>query len=246
MKSYYHQHETAYQQIKAKGFVGWGNAKNLAELGDAKTNEYLIQKVEKYYPEVREKFALDLGCGTGTTAFTLARHGFATTGIDISETALEIGKDLARQQKLEVQFVAGDVLNLKSLNKKFDLIYDSHFLHCIVIEEDRKKVFEEIKSVLADGGIFILDTMVMPDTKIDPAKKFDALRFDDDFILWHKTKPSNGRGVVEIEGQHWCVQRRVYPVEKVIREVGSAGFEVLEQQVDAEKDEPSMLRMVLR
>lgn len=246
MKSYYHAHESAYQQIKSKGFVGWGNAKSLAELGDVKTNEYLKQKLEKYFFEVTGKSALDLGCGTGTTAFTLAKHGLDTTGIDISETAIEMGRDLARQQNLEIQFVAGDVLNLKSLERKFDFIYDSHFLHCIVFEEDRKKVFNEIKSVLKDDGIFILDTMVMPNTEIDPATMFDTLRFDQDFILWHKAKPSTDPGIVEVEGQYWCAQRRIYPAEKVTNEIQNAGFEMLESQIDEQDNQPSMLRMVLR
>lgn len=245
MKSYYHAHESAYRQIKAKGFVGWGNAKTLAELGDEKTNEYLRQKIEKYFSKVIGKSALDLGCGTGTTAFILAKHGLDTTGIDISQTAIEMGRDLARQQNLEIQFVAGDVLDLKSLNRKFDFIYDSHFLHCIVLEEDRKKVFDEIKSILKAGGIFILDTMVLPNTEIDPATMFDTLRFDQDFILWHKTKPSTDRGIVEVDGQHWCAQRRIYPVEKVINEIKNAGFEILEQQINEQNNEPSMLRMVL-
>lgn len=246
MKSYYHAHETAYQQIKSKGYVGWENVKSLEALGDSKTNEYLSQKIKKYFSKTANSLALDLGCGTGTTAFTLAKSGFNTTGIDISETAVEIGRDLARQQNLEIKFIAGDVLNLKALNKKFDFIYDSHFLHCIVLEEDRKKVFNEIKSVLNVDGIFILDTMVMPDVEIDPANMFDTLRFDQDFILWHKTKPSTDRGIVEIDGQHWCAQRRIYPVEKVMSEVVDAGFEVLEQQVEEKKNDPSMLRLVLR
>lgn len=246
MKSYYHAHESAYQQIKSKGFVGWGNAKNLAELGDAKTNEYLKQKIENYFANANQKTALDLGCGTGTTAFTLARHGFQTTGIDISETAIEIGRDLARQQNLKIRFVTGDVLDLKAIGQKFDFIYDSHFLHCIVLEEDRRKVFEEVKSILSPNGIFILDTMVMPRVHTDAAAMFDTLRFDHDFILWHKTKPSSDWGVVEIEGQYWCAQRRIYPADKVVSEVTDAGFQILEQQIDDQEKNPSMLRMVLR
>lgn len=245
MKSYYHAHETAYQQIKSKGFIGWGNAKNLAELGDAKTLEYLEQKIVKYFADAKEKSALDLGCGTGTSAFTLAKRGFKTTGVDISETAIEMGRDLARQQNLDIRFVAGDVLDLKALSQKFDFIYDSHFLHCIVLEEDRRKVFQEIRTVLAVEGIFILDTMVLPSRQIDPEKMFDTLCFDDKFILWHKTKPSKDRGVVEIAGQHWCAQRRIYPADKIVSEVNDAGFEILEQQIDDQENKPSMLRMVL-
>ena len=88
--------------------------------------------------------------------------------------------------------------------------------------------------------------MVMPVGQVDPARMFDTLRFDDDFILWHKVKPSNDRGILEIEGQHWCAQRRIYPADKVVSEVTGAGFEILEQQVDDQENSPSMLRMVLR
>ncbi len=246
MKSYYHSHESAYQQIKSKGYIGWGNAKNLSELGDAKTNAYLKQKIEKHFSITTNKSALDLGCGTGTTAFPMAKAGFKTTGIDISETALEMGRELAKQQNLQVNFISGDVLNLSSLNEKFDLIYDSHLLHCIVFDEDRMKVLKGTKSILKPYGIFILDTMVAPPSKFDPTDGFDTLRFDQDYILWHKTKPTTDRGVVEVDGQHWCAQRRIYPAETVMSEVALAGFTVLEKQIDEQKDEPSMLRLVLQ
>ncbi len=246
MQSYYHVHELVYQQIKSKGFIGWGNAKSLAELGDVETNEYLIGKIEKYFSIARGKSALDLGCGTGTTAFILARYGFSTMGVDISETALEIGRSLACQQNLEIQFVVGDALDLKFISQNFDFIYDSHLLHCIVFEEDRNKVFSKIRSALSANGIFILDTMVMPNTQIDPTMMLDTLRFDNEYILWHKTKPSSDRGIIEIDGQHWCAQRRLYPVDKVLSEVIEAGFEVIEQQVDDHNNNPSILRMVLR
>lgn len=246
MKSYYHAHESAYQQIKAKGYVGWGEVKSLADLGDPTTNQYLAQKIAKYFSMAKGKSALDLGCGTGTTAFILAKQGFETVGIDISETAIEMGKDLAKQQGLEVKFVAADVLNLNSLSQKFDFIYDSHFLHCIVFEEDRKKVFSEIKSVLKPAGVFILDTMVMPKQNIDATGGIETLRFDADFILWHKTKASKDRGVIQLDGQHWCAQRRIYPAQKVLSEMTDAGFVIVEQQLDEQIDKVSMLRLVLR
>jgi 2-polyprenyl-3-methyl-5-hydroxy-6-metoxy-1,4-benzoquinol methylase len=246
MKSYYHAHELAYQQIKSNGYLGWGNAKNLSDLGDIKTIEYLNQKIKKYFHKAANNTALDLGCGTGTTAFTLAKHGFVTTGIDISTTAIDLGKDLARQQNLEIQFIVGDILDLSALGQKFDLIYDSHFLHCVVFDEDRRKVFTGVKSALKSGGIFILDTMVMPNEETDPTNKLDTLRFDQDFILWHKVNPSIGKGILQIGGQHWCAQRRIYPIERVLDEVANAGFKTIEQQVDEQENQPSMLRLVLQ
>lgn len=246
MKSYYHQHETAYQRAKAKGHLGWGDAKSLNDLGDPQTKEYLRAKISKHFPTTSGKSALDLGCGSGTTAFILAHAGFTTTGIDISETAIEMGRDLASQQNLKINFIAGDVLNLASLNQKFDFIYDSHFLHCIVIGEDRNRVLTQIKRVLQPGGVFILDTMVVPESGFEPEKLFAGLRFDKEYILWHKTAASDDRGVVEINREYWCMQRRIYPFQTILDEVKAAGFELLEQQLDPQENHPSMLRLVLK
>ncbi len=51
---------------------------------------------------------------------------------------------------------------------------------------------------------------------------------------------------MEMDGQHWCAQRRIYPAQKVIEEIIEAGFNVIEMQVDAGAAlEPSLLRAVV-
>ncbi len=246
MKPYYHAHESAYQQIKSKGFVGWGNAKTLAELGDEKTNEYLASIISRYFPTPQNSKALDVGCGTGTTAFILAKAGFNVTGVDISETAIQMGQELAKQQNLEIHFQLADILKTEKFPAKFDLIYDSHCLHCIVFEKDRRLVLNNLKNQLSEDGIFILDTMVLPTEKINIAENQDMLRFDENYILWHKTKASDDYGIEVLGGQHWCAQRRIYPSEIIINEVKTAGFKILAEQVDKQPGTPSMLRLVLK
>ncbi len=245
MKSYYEAHESAYKEIKAKGHVGWGNKKTLSDLGDARTEEYLRVTTPKWFDNFENLKALDLGCGTGTTAFTLAKLGFNVSGVDISPTAIEMAKDLAVQQDLNIQFEVGDILNLEKMNEKFDLIYDSHCFHCIVFDEDRLRVLTGIKHSLNDNGKFILDTMVMS-PEFNPTDGYETLRFDKDFILWHKTKPSTDRGVVELDGQFWCAQRRILPKNMILKELGQAGFKVLPEYVDQQDEsQPWMLRLVL-
>jgi len=244
-KSYYHSHESAYQEIKKKGYVGWGNAESIGQLGDENTKQYLIAEVQKHFKKTDGKIALDLGCGTGTTAFVLAEMGFKVTGVDVSETAIEMGIQLAHQQNLNIQFQVADILELTKIDQKFDLIYDSHCLHCIVFENDREKVLQQVKSCLGKKGIFILDTMVMPVMGHNPAQGHTALRFDENYILWHKVKTSGPRGIVRHEGEFWCAQRRIYPAKKVIAEIEKAGFKIISQQLDEQENAPSMLRMAL-
>lgn len=244
-KSYYHAHESAYKTIKEKGFVGWGNVKTIEELGDPETNQFLVSSLNKWFSEPSGKKALDLGCGTGTTAFVLSRLGFDVTGVDISETAIEMAQKLSLQQQLNIKFTVTDILELTSLKDSYHLIYDSHCLHCIVFEEDRMKVLKGVFNSLLDSGIFILDTMVM-DEEIDPTGGITTLKFDDDYILWHKTSTASARGVIDVDGQLWCPQRRIYPSLKVLEEVKKAGFTIKEKRLDKQEEgNPHMLRLIL-
>ncbi len=245
MKSYYHAHESAYREIKAKGGVGWGGAKTVSELGDEATNQYLQSLIPFYFAEPKGKKALDLGCGSGTTAFILAKLGFAVTGVDISETAIAMAKDLSVEQSLDIKFIVGDVLKLSEMNEKFNLIYDSHCLHCIVFNEDRAQVLGEIKKSLLPDGFFVLDTMVAS-KNFDPIGGRESLKFDENYILWHKTNKDGYRGVVSIDGQRWCAQRRIYPAEKIKEEVVNAGFKILSDQTDVyAENSTTMLRLIL-
>ncbi|NOT80336.1 MAG: class I SAM-dependent methyltransferase [Bacteriovoracaceae bacterium] len=244
-KSYYHAHESAYKSIKQNGQVGWGNVKTIEELGDDQTKEYLRLSVKNWISLPAGKKALDLGCGTGTTAFVLSKLGFEVWGIDISETAIEMANDLAIKQNLKINFSNADILELGLLNEKFHLIYDSHCLHCIVFEDDRMKVLNGIYESMLPSGRFILDTMVIEED-FNSSFGFPTLRFDENYILWHKTNNSDLRGVVKLQEQEWCPQRRIYPSMKIIEEVHSAGFTILDKKLDKQEEgEPWMLRLVL-
>jgi SAM-dependent methyltransferase len=54
---------------------------------------------------------LDLGCGSGRLAATLARAGFSVDGIDTNERVIAIGQRIMAEQGLEVQLYSGDVFN---------------------------------------------------------------------------------------------------------------------------------------
>ncbi|AEV85204.1 ubiquinone/menaquinone biosynthesis methyltransferase ubiE [Actinoplanes sp. SE50] len=76
---------------------------------------------------VRGPKVLDLGCGTGDLACTLARRGYHVTGIDISPTAIERARQKAAG--LTATFHVQDATKLDLPNKPFDTIFDSGLLH---------------------------------------------------------------------------------------------------------------------
>ena len=98
---------------------------------------------------------LDVGCGVGTEAVFLAIREMKVTAIDISEAALEIGRQLANVYDVPVEFRLADVLSLPFENQSFNVVTDRGCFHCLDGDE-RKRYALEINRVCISGGIFIL------------------------------------------------------------------------------------------
>ena len=222
VKKYYDDHEGSYRTIKEKGEYGW-QAPTKEEFDKARETELISTLVKKIFPLVSGKKALDLGCGTGPTTQTLHDLGFDTTGIDVSPTAIELAKK--HSQGKSIHFERADVL---AYSEKFDFIYDSHCFHCIVLTGDREKFLQRIRDNLTKDGFAFIDTMVWREGY---DSGIPTLRFDDDFALWHPTKDPSREGCMELNGQWWCPQRRIYPPEKIISEITDAGLKIVSKKL---------------
>ena len=235
-KSYYTAQESAYKKIRENGEAGWLR-KTMDDFRDPETDKIISDYVKSHFSSTKGLTALDLGTGTGSTAHSLHDLGFSVTGVDVCPSAIESAKEIAIKENKHIIFEVADVLEL---NSKFDLIYDSHCAHCVVLSEDRSTFFNSIHASLQNNGIFILDSMALSEDSWDPN---DGLRFDENFILWHKTKGETHTGVVKVDDTFWCPQRRIYPAQKLMDELNQHGFKILSYSLDEqEKGEPWMLR----
>ncbi len=82
------------------------------------TSSFLVD----WLPKVPVGTALDLACGSGRNALALAAAGFETTAIDISETAISMGKRIAEERGLSVEWRVADLDALQLKPESFDLI----------------------------------------------------------------------------------------------------------------------------
>lgn len=97
--------------------------------------------------------ALELAAGEGADAIWLAQHGWQTTGVDFSETALEQARKHADDAGVRVDFVQGD-LDTWEPGKQFDLV-SSSFLHSPV-ELDRTAILRRSAAWVAPGGAYFI------------------------------------------------------------------------------------------
>jgi ubiquinone/menaquinone biosynthesis C-methylase UbiE len=99
---------------------------------------------------------LDVGCGSGEHALMAASRGLAATGVDYAPTAIERAKVKAQQRGLDVRFVVGDALELRTaLGTRFDTIIDSALFH-VFGDEDRARYVESLRAVLRPGGQYLM------------------------------------------------------------------------------------------
>ena len=98
--------------------------------------------------------ALDLGCGTGTNAITLAQHGWQVRGIDFISKAIRTGKKKAKQAGVQVDLLVGDVTNPNLVKGQYDLVLDIGCYHAL--NPNRRAAYlNNLLNVLAPGGTFL-------------------------------------------------------------------------------------------
>ena len=110
-----------------------------------------IVKTEKIKPCK----ALELGCGTGNYVIYLSSMGFDATGIDISETAIDIARNSAKNRDVKCTFIVADVLSdMPEVQGSFDFAYDWELLHHI-FPPDREKYINNVYRVVTSGGLYL-------------------------------------------------------------------------------------------
>jgi SAM-dependent methyltransferase len=98
---------------------------------------------------------LDLGCGAGAEAVHLAECGLRVWGLDLSLTALALGRHRAAGAGVRVGWLGGDVLTLPVAGGTVDAVLDRGCLH--LLERRWWPAYaREVHRVLAPGGVLLL------------------------------------------------------------------------------------------
>ncbi|HAH05694.1 MAG TPA: class I SAM-dependent methyltransferase [Elusimicrobia bacterium] len=100
---------------------------------------------------------LELCCGTGRLTLPLAGAGVDITGLDFTSSMLERARRKAREARLRIRFVRGD-MKAKSLGRKFRLVFiPFNSLQNTYSVEDVERVFRNVRRHLSPGGRFAFD-----------------------------------------------------------------------------------------
>jgi len=129
---------------------------------------------------------LDVCCGTGTLAATLARRGFQVTGIDQSGSMLALASHKIREQGLDghVAFACVDVARDTWPERQFDLItctFDSvNYFSSEAFSAIARKAYEG----LSPRGLFVFDINTEHKLRTVFGHSVYAETFDDYAYIW--------------------------------------------------------------
>lgn len=115
-----------------------------------------IDQLIKWLQLTTNDHILDLCCGSGRHAISLAEAGYHAIGIDLSETLLR--KAIQDAQGLPVYFVHGDMRRLPFLDGSFQVVLNL-FTSFGYFEQNESNlmVLKEIQRVLKPKGRFCID-----------------------------------------------------------------------------------------
>ncbi|MFZ5821830.1 MAG: class I SAM-dependent methyltransferase [Chloroflexota bacterium] len=104
--------------------------------------------------------ALDLGCGTGTNALTLARAGWSAAGVDFVPRAIRAARRKAKNANLRAEFLVADVTRLPRFAAPFDLVLDIGCFH--TLGERKADYLRQLEGLLAPGGTWLAYGFLAP------------------------------------------------------------------------------------
>lgn len=156
---------------------------------DSEQNDRIYAAIDKYVGSIAAHLkqrgarrVLDLGCGIGMLANAFVSHGLGYTGVDISDTAV----DIASKRNPQAHFVVGNIADLPFV-EPFDIVIErTVFIH-LVEDNYWKSTLHQVKRSLATEGIFILIDHLPKDAQSAPQSathvKFRLLgQYEEEFM----------------------------------------------------------------
>ncbi len=119
---------------------------------DAPAPELVHQIEAGHLPRGR---ALDVGCGTGTSARYLASLDYDVVGIDVSRRAIERAVSVAPPPGVSLEFRQLDFLGGERPGGRFDLVFDRGCFHVFDHADDQARFAAGVADCLADDGLWL-------------------------------------------------------------------------------------------
>jgi ubiquinone/menaquinone biosynthesis C-methylase UbiE len=113
-----------------------------------------VKYLKKHNFDFKNAKVLDLGCGTGRNSNFFASKGCQVYGFEISKTALDLAKERAKEEGLDVKYFLKSMIELSDFaDETFDIVLDVTSSNSLD-ENERGVYIKEVNRVLKKEGFF--------------------------------------------------------------------------------------------
>jgi len=110
------------------------------------------------FSEIQAKNILEVACSSGWHSLQLTKEGYDVTGLDIDPGLIEVARERASKQGLNINFVVADFLAPGlHFKEEFDAIFAlGNSVPLISKESSYEEVFKRMASLLRPGGVVLV------------------------------------------------------------------------------------------
>ena len=123
---------------------------------------------------------LEVGCGSASNLWMVAKEGFDAYGIDYSPAALPLAEAMLKMHGVKARLAVGDMTDLSFQNGYFDAVVDVFSSFCLDENGFRRMLSESARVLKPDGRFFIYTPGKGSDAWKDflPSSKIDGSTLD--------------------------------------------------------------------
>ncbi|WP_067934236.1 class I SAM-dependent methyltransferase [Alicyclobacillus kakegawensis] len=149
------------QKMRVKSY--WDNRYSRGRIwGDSPCPSAIM--ASEHFRRVGVKSVLVPGCGYGRNSVFLAGQGLQVTAFDVSDVAIQLAMEQARERSADIEYTVGDIFDETFLvGRQFEGVYLSNVLH-LFLARQREQLLRRMTAVLKPGGILTFSCISVHDT----------------------------------------------------------------------------------